>query len=84
MDIPQPDLTYYIGTGALEIPDGFLSDQSPCSITYSLIEEGQTSYDTTLFTFDSTSPIITINTADISLNLLEKTLILKAVSDDSG
>ena len=66
------------------MPDGFASEQPDCTVTYSLVEEGTSSYDTSIFGFSSESAVITINTDDISLHLVEKTLILRAVSTESG
>lgn len=81
---PQPDITYYLGTGPITIPDGFFNEQPQCTITYSLEEEGTGTFDSNIFTFTPTSPVITIDTSDLNLQLAEKTLILLATSDLSG
>ena len=73
-----------MGTGTYLITDGFTSEQPDCTVTYSLIEEGKNTYDTAIFDFTSSSAVIKINTDDINLHLVEKTLILRAVSVDSG
>ena len=72
------------GTGPLEIPDGFESDQPTCLVNYELREEGQQGYDETIFTFDPASALITIETSDIAIHLQETVLILRATSVESG
>lgn len=81
MDFPQPDITYYLGTGPVIIPDGFRNDQPQCTVTYSLRQEGRTGYDQTIYDFMSDSAVITIDTADMLLDMQEQTLILTATSD---
>ena len=61
----QPDITYYIGSGVFTVQDGFETDQASCEVTYSLAEEGTGSYDTSLFTFDPSSPLVEIEADNI-------------------
>lgn len=80
----QPDLTYQIGAGPLLIPDGFGSEQDLCTLSYSLVEEGKSTYDQNIFQFNSNSAVVTIDTSDNSLHQTEKTLILRVLSVESG
>ena len=84
VQVPQNDLTYYIGQGPEFILDGFGSQQENCAIQYSLVEEGKNAYDFSIFSFSSLSPMIKIDTDRASLHLEDVTLILKATSVDSG
>ena len=80
----MPDLTYYIGSGPIVIQNGFGSDHAECVINYSLVEEGKTSFNTNIFSFNPAVGVIGINTSSLSLHLTEVTLIVKAISNLSG